>query len=94
MAEEVNRVERLLAMILLHDMQDASVADKASSLSHAGFTPGEIASMLGTTSASISQQLYTARRTGGGRRKGAARKGAARKGATRKRSGRKRSRGD
>jgi hypothetical protein len=69
MAEEVNRVERLLAMILLHDMHDASIGDKASSLSRAGFAPAEIASMLGTTPASIRQQLYTARQTGRGRRK-------------------------
>ena len=69
MAEEVNRVERLLAMILLHDMHDASMSDRVSALSRAGFAPAEIATMLGTTPASIRQQLYTARRTVGRRPK-------------------------
>jgi hypothetical protein len=51
------RVERLLALILIHDMKDAPQAAKASMLSSAGFANAEIAALLGTTAASIGQML-------------------------------------
>jgi hypothetical protein len=59
--EPVTRVERLLALILLHDMHDAADQDKAVRLAAAGLPNGEIASLLGTTSAVVSQHLYAAR---------------------------------
>jgi DNA-directed RNA polymerase specialized sigma24 family protein len=55
------RTERLLAMLLLNSMGEASQKDKAVALSYAGFAPAEIAELLGTSAASVSQQLYEAR---------------------------------
>jgi DNA-directed RNA polymerase specialized sigma24 family protein len=60
MANE-NRIERLLAMLLVTSMRGDSQKDKALALSRAGFAPTEIAELLGTSSASVSQQLYEAR---------------------------------
>ncbi|MGH6804498.1 MAG: hypothetical protein ACREC3_14200 [Methyloceanibacter sp.] len=62
--EGLERVERLLAMILLHDLTDAPQSLRAVALSRAGFGNAEIAEMLGTTSNVIAQQLYHARGTG------------------------------
>lgn len=59
--ETLERVERLLAMILLHDLHDAPQSEKAVALSRAGFTNAEIATLLGTTGGVIAQQLYQAR---------------------------------
>lgn len=55
--EGLDRVEKLLAFQLMHDMQDASQADKVSVLSKVGFSNPEIADILGTTSAVVSVQL-------------------------------------
>jgi hypothetical protein len=55
------RIERLLALILLHDLRDAPQGDKAKALSRAAFSNSEIAALLGTTPGSIGQLLYTAR---------------------------------
>jgi hypothetical protein len=74
------RAEKLLAMILLHDMQDAPQAERAVALSRAGFGNPEIAELLGTTAAVVAQQLYSRR----SRRSGTAGK----KPARRKRGGR------
>lgn len=57
----LERVERLLALILIHDMKDASQTDKVSVLSRAGFANAEIAALLGTTAAVIAQRLYEMR---------------------------------
>lgn len=62
MEEKVTRVERLLAWIMLERMEGRPLADKAVRLQHAGFANSEIADMLGTTSATIAQTLYVARR--------------------------------
>lgn len=56
------RIERLLAMILIHDMQDAAQSDKAMALSKAGLPNQLIAELLGTTPAVINQSLYELRR--------------------------------
>lgn len=58
----VERVERLLALLLIQNMKTASTAVKARELSIAGFTNVEIADILGTTAAVISQSLYAARK--------------------------------
>lgn len=55
------RAERLLAMILLNQMQEASQGQKADVLRRVGFTNSEIADMLGTTPAVVGQQLYAMR---------------------------------
>lgn len=56
------RVERLLALLLLQQMKLAPQRDKALQLSVAGFTNTEIADLLQTNAAVVSQQLYEARR--------------------------------
>ena len=62
-AESVDRSEKLLALVLLQSMKGCTKAEKAIQLSIAGFTPVEIADMLDTTAAVISQSLYAARKT-------------------------------
>lgn len=61
MDEGVTRTEKLLAAILLHDMRDAPQGEKAAVLSRAGLPNSEIATLLGTTSGVIAQQLYELR---------------------------------
>lgn len=61
MQTSVERVEKLLALILIHDMQDASAGDKALALSRAGFSPAEIGELLGERANTISVQLLRAR---------------------------------
>jgi len=58
----IERVERLLALLLVQNMKTANTATKAQELSIAGFTNAEIADILGTTAAFISQSLYMARK--------------------------------
>jgi len=63
MKEESNeRIERLLALLLLQNMKTANTGAKARELSIAGFINVEIADLLGTTAAVVSQSLYTARK--------------------------------
>lgn len=57
-----NRVEKLLALLLVQQMKDAPQRDKSVQLSAAGLTNMEIAELLQTTAAVVSQQLYEARR--------------------------------
>jgi len=59
---EIERTERLLALILLQQMGDASQQKKAIQLNMAGFSNTEIADLLDTTTAVVAQSLYTARR--------------------------------
>jgi DNA-directed RNA polymerase specialized sigma24 family protein len=59
---EIERTERLLALILLHQMGDASQQKKIVELNLAGFSNTEIADLLDTTTAVVAQSLYTARR--------------------------------
>jgi len=58
----IERVERLLALVLVQNMKTANMAAKAKELSIAGFTNVEIADILGTTAAVIGQSLYAARK--------------------------------
>jgi len=57
-----DRVEKLLALLLLQQMKAAPQREKALHLSIAGFTNTEIADLLQTTSGVVSQCLYEARR--------------------------------
>lgn len=57
------RVEKLLAQILLHFLKEAPQGLKAHKLSAVGFTNMEIADLLGTTSAVVSQALYEKRKS-------------------------------
>jgi predicted transcriptional regulator len=61
-ATQVERIERLLALLLIQNMKTANMAAKAKELSIAGFTNVEIADILGTTAAVIAQSLYAARK--------------------------------
>lgn len=62
-AASVERIERLLALILLHDLRDAPQADRAVQLSRAGFSHAEIAGVLGSTPGVVRQQLYQKRKS-------------------------------
>ena len=61
MASE-DRVERLLALLLLQQVKAAPQREKALHLSIAGFTNTEIADLLQTTAGVVAQSLYEARR--------------------------------
>jgi DNA-directed RNA polymerase specialized sigma24 family protein len=58
----MDRIERLLAMLLVQNMKGATQADKATQLSLAGFTNIEIADLLDTTAAVVKQRLYEIRK--------------------------------
>jgi DNA-directed RNA polymerase specialized sigma24 family protein len=60
--DESNRIEKLLALLLVQSMKGATKAEKAVQLSVAGFTPVEIADMLDTRTPVIHQLLYLARK--------------------------------
>lgn len=60
--EGPDRTELLLALILLQQMKGSSQRDKVLQLSLAGFTNTEIADLLQTTAAVVSQSLYQVRR--------------------------------
>jgi hypothetical protein len=53
----LQRVEKLLAMILLGNMQDATAGEKVLALNRIGFAPAEIAELLGERPNTISVQL-------------------------------------
>lgn len=57
-----DRIERLLALLVIHNMKGATQAEKALQLSLAGFTNFEIGDLLQTTQAVIAQNLYAARK--------------------------------
>lgn len=60
--ESSDRMEKLLALVLLQGMKGATKAEKAAQLSAAGFTAVEIADMLDTKAAVIHQYLYMRRK--------------------------------
>lgn len=63
--EEISRTERLLALLVLHNMAEASQVDKCVLLNRAGFGSGAIAELLGTSTATVNQNLYMARQSKG-----------------------------
>jgi hypothetical protein len=63
--EEITRTERLLALLVLQTMAEASQIDKCVLLNRAGFGNAEIAELLGTNTAVVTQNLYEARKTKG-----------------------------
>jgi DNA-directed RNA polymerase specialized sigma24 family protein len=60
MAEVSDRVERLLALLLIQELR--TQREKIVQLNVAGFTNTEIADLLQTTSGVVSQELYAARK--------------------------------
>jgi DNA-binding NarL/FixJ family response regulator len=69
---EISRTERLLAYLLLERMGDRSQEYKAVRLVRAGFSNAEIADLLETTTATVTQTLYVARGRSGKTSKAAA----------------------
>ena len=57
-----DRVEKLLALLLIQQLKTTPQRDKALHLSMAGFTNTEIADLLQTTTGVVAQSLYEARR--------------------------------
>jgi len=57
-----DRIESLLALLLLHQMKGSPLREKALNLSVAGFTNTEIADILQTSAGVVAQSLYEARR--------------------------------
>lgn len=66
---EIDRQERLLALILLAMMKGSPQREKISQLNLAGFSNVEIADILETNTAVVSQVLYTARQQKSKRKK-------------------------
>jgi predicted transcriptional regulator len=60
--ENEERTEKLLALILLNQLKGSSRRDKIMQLNLAGFSNVEIADILQTTSAIVSQALYETRK--------------------------------
>jgi DNA-binding NarL/FixJ family response regulator len=60
---EIDRTERLLALILVQTMGGASQQSKIAQLSVAGFTNIEIADLLQTTTAVVATSLYKKKQT-------------------------------
>ncbi len=58
MEERFDRVERLLALSLLHGMKGVSQQERAHQLSVAGFSNVEIADLLETSAQVVAQHLY------------------------------------
>ena len=61
MEKEPDRLERLLALILVQQVK--TQRDKILQLNVAGFTNTEIANLLQTTAAVVSSELYQSRKT-------------------------------
>lgn len=60
--DTTDRLERLLALLLLQTLGKAPQRDKVKQLSLAGFTNVEIADLLETTGGVVAQVLYEQRR--------------------------------
>jgi DNA-directed RNA polymerase specialized sigma24 family protein len=58
------RTDKLLAMILAHDMKDAPQEEKVSALHIAGFGNADIAELLGMSAGAVAQHLYMRRTSG------------------------------
>jgi hypothetical protein len=64
-----DRSENLLALLLLQQLKTSSTGEKAQQLSVAGFSNSEIADLLQTNAAVISQLLYMRRKPGKAKKK-------------------------
>lgn len=63
MEVSVQRIERLLALLLIQNMKGTSQKEKAYQLNQAGFTNVEIADLLGTSAQVVASHLYSARKS-------------------------------
>lgn len=57
-----NKIENLLALLLINTLKDSTLEDKAGILNMAGFSHSEIADFLCTTPAVIKQSVYMAKK--------------------------------
>jgi orotate phosphoribosyltransferase-like protein len=64
----ITRAERLLALLVLHNVAEASLIDKSVMLSRVGFSNTEIAQLLGKSTQTVTQSLYNARKATGRKR--------------------------
>jgi DNA-directed RNA polymerase specialized sigma24 family protein len=62
------RIEILLALILLNDMKGSSQKEKVLMLNRAGFSNVEIANVMEITAENVATSLYQARQGSGRRR--------------------------
>lgn len=58
----VDRIEKILAALLLHNMKGVPQREKAVQLSIVGFSNVEIADLLQTSAAVVAQYLYEVRK--------------------------------
>ena len=65
----LNRIARILAGLLLKDIEEDDQIRKIARLKMCGLSNAEIAQMLGTTVNTIKSQNHRLRKTGGNRRK-------------------------
>jgi DNA-binding CsgD family transcriptional regulator len=65
----MDRIERLLGLLLVQNMKGASQQERAAQLSVAGFTNIEIADLLGTSAQVVASHLYAARKSKGAKRR-------------------------
>ncbi len=63
MIEREDRIEGLLALILLNQIKDQSDQKKAEALNLAGFTAIEIADFLNTSTSVVRQHIYVAKKS-------------------------------
>jgi len=63
MNNDIDRLERLIALLLIQNMAGKPDREKVKQLNLAGFSNVEIANILDTTAATVAQQLYESRKT-------------------------------
>lgn len=64
----LTRSERLLTLLVLNTIADASQAEKCVLLNRAGLSNSDIAELLNTSPATVTQSLYTSRKATGKRK--------------------------
>ena len=67
MESQMDRLERLLGLLLLNSMKGVSQQEKAHQLNLAGFSNVEIADLLETSAQVVAQHLYARRKSRGGK---------------------------
>jgi len=66
--EENKKVENLLVFILLNQIKEESLGNKAEILNKSGFSHSEVAELLSTTAQTIRQLVYQNKKTKNGKR--------------------------
>lgn len=58
---DLGTVEKLLALLVLEQLKEASDEERAAKMASAGLSVDDIAQLLGTSNKVVSQHLYSAR---------------------------------